>query len=317
MKYYNGFAIELRDSNVQHLAIGFFDGLHRGHQSVILNEHTKAHLEKSCVLTFWPHPLSILSPGQTPLIITNLEEKKSILNSWGVGHLCVVEFTRDLANSHAASFLENLEKNFPKLKTLSVGPNFRFGKNRMGTPLSLSNWCNSNNIQFILSDFILDEQAPISSTRIRSLLTAGEIQQANSLLGRNYSVSGRVVSGDGIGRKLGYPTANVQLTKNCEIPNGVYTVKVQLPDNKIVAGVLNYGTRPTVQRAHALLKSFEVHLLEWTGNLYDKSITCMLFNKIREERHFKSMDHLTRQIAQDIKRCTDMLKLDNKQEGSG
>ncbi len=307
MHRHDGFSEALITHDIQHLAIGFFDGLHLGHRAVIINQWNQKELNKTCVLTFWPHPLEILSPENAPAMITSMDEKIQILEQWGIGHCCTVPFTKDLAHSDAALFLNWLERHFPKLRTLSVGPNFRFGNRREGTPLSLSRWCEAQGIHFHLSDFILASGAPISSTHIRDLLASGKLNTANQLIGRPYAVSGKVISGKQLGRKIGFPTANIRLQKQLDIPAGVYAARVLLEDGAVIPGALNFGIRPTLVNPDIREHSTEVHLIDWSGNLYGQNIKCELLQHVRPEMKFDSVASLSNQIRKDVAECTTVL----------
>lgn len=288
--------------DVRHLALGFFDGLHRGHRSVIVNGYTREQLELTCVVTFWPHPFEVLNPTHKPGLITNLEEKIRILQKWKLGFVYVVPFTTQLARLPYMDFLNGLHQVFPSLQTVSVGPNFRFGKDRIGNPLTLAEWCQNYKITFHLADFVLDDSDPISSTRIRALLESGELSQANHLLGHSHSIVGRVKTGNQLGRKLGYPTANLQLSGPLLVPHGVYKTLVQLEDGSSVSGALNYGRRPTLDGG-SVEEHVEVHLIGWHGDLYDQQLECSLLEFIRPEQKFDDISDLKEQIARDVLKC--------------
>ncbi|MEM1158020.1 MAG: riboflavin biosynthesis protein RibF [Verrucomicrobiota bacterium] len=301
MKVLHHFDHSLRQYGIRHLALGFFDGLHRGHHAVIVNEITRDALDQTCVLTFWPHPMEVLSPDDQPVLLTNISDKTEILRSWGIGFICVVPFDTALAHQPYPEFLDSIQQNFPALKSVSVGPNFRFGKQRGGTPLSLAEWCAERDLLFNLADFMLDGSDPISSTRIRALLEQGDLPAANRLLGRSYQISGTVIKGNQLGRKLGFPTANISLDSPIHIPHGVYQVQVELADQQQVCGALNHGLRPSVDGPAR--ETTEVHLIDWAGDLYDQPVRCKLMRHIRPETEFSTLDLLKDQIVRDIDAC--------------
>jgi len=302
MKVIHQFDTSLNQYHIKHLALGFFDGLHLGHRSVIVNQFTKEQLRETCVVTFWPHPLEVLKSTNTPVLLTDLEEKIEILNNWDLGFMCVIPFNIEIANLQHDLFLRDLRKCFPNILTISVGPNFRFGKNRTGTPDTILDWSASHHITFNLADLVLDGQKPISSTRIRNLLATGGIADANRLLNRNFQISGTVIAGKQLGRTLGFPTANIKTKRTFNIPSGVYKTIVKLEDGEQYSGALNHGTRPTVDSSSEQPHT-EVHLINWQGDLYGKQLSCELLEFIRPEKKFDSISELKTQISLDIQQC--------------
>ena len=302
MKVHRQFDQSLGQHEIKHIALGFFDGLHLGHRSVIINEYSSNALDQTCVLTFWPHPATVLRQSNQIFLLTELDEKFELLQSWGVGHSCVIPFTQDFANQDHKAFHQAILSYFPALESISVGPNFRYGKKRTGTPVTLSKFCDNHDIAFRLSDFVLFNDDPISSTRIRNLLSNGRIAEANQLLGRPFHISGEVVRGNQLGRTIGFPTANLKISKRINIPFGVYKTTAHLKDHSPVDGLMNFGKRPSLETS-TTTTNIEVHLVGWKGDIYGQDMKCELLNFVRPERKFTDFTELGKQIALDLKTC--------------
>lgn len=290
----------------RHVALGFFDGLHLGHRAVILNPASRDTPEATAVVSFWPHPLTVLRPDQAPPLLTDRNEKNQLLESWGLGAHAVVPFDDKTAHQPPEWLLRLLERCFPHLESLSVGPNFRFGLKRAGSPLTLSQWCQEKNIQFHLTDFVLDQGMPISSSRIRQCLASGDLITSNRLLGHEYQLAGEVVAGAKQGRRLGFPTANLAIQKTNILPHGVYAARACLPDTPPQAAALNIGLRPTINSSSPEL-SIEAHLLDWDGDCYGQFLTLKPVHYLRPEKRFRSREELITQIASDVNACREFL----------
>jgi len=285
---------------IEHLSIGFFDGVHRGHRDVIQAFADYGTLNGSGVLTFWPHPQSVLYPDRSPRLLCNLDHKFILLEELGIGYALAVEFSLELSRQGPDAFLQNLAQGFPHLQRLSVGPNFRFGKNRSGDPESLGRWAQERKIDFRVPPLRSHGGKRISSSRIRNLILSGRLEAAEELLGHPYEIHGPVVEGAGRGKPLGFPTANIETEGLVLPPNGVYRAEARTPSGTFPAA-LNIGQRPTVTGPGQEPPRVEAHLLDYDGSsLYGDSIFIRPVSFIRPEQKFQSVDDLKAQIQRDI-----------------
>jgi len=279
---------------------GTFDGVHLGHQKIIsrLLETAKETDGESVVITFWPHPRLIVSPNRDDLrLLSNLDEKIELLGNLGVDHLLVLPFTREFSELSSEKFVEDILISGIGTKTLVIGYDHRFGKNREGGFDYLKN--NSERFKLNIVEIPRQEidHLTISSTKIRQALQNGEIKVANELLGRNYSFQGLVKKGRQLGRQIGFPTANVNVGKKYKlIPIiGVYAVKVFLR-NESFLGVMNIGSRPTVE-GHGITQ--EVHIFDFDDDIYGEILKVETVDYIRTEMKFEGMESLIQQIKMD------------------
>ncbi len=272
--------------------IGNFDGLHLGHQSLILQLVTKARALQlpAMVITFEPLPQVFLRPHIPFLRLMTLRQKVDLLKSWGVDKVICLRFNRAFSQLSPQEFIEQyLVKTF-NIHTLMGGEDFRFGHQQQGDITLLKN------TGFEVSIF---EKLPgFSSTQVRQALMNDDLSTVKALLGRNYSMQARVVKGLQRGRLLGFPTANCKMHRTQELLKGVFATCTQV-DGKIYRSVTNIGTRPTVDGKNYVA---ETHLLDFTGNLYGKRISIEFLHKIRDEKRFENVEQLRQQIALDIKR---------------
>lgn len=282
------------------IALGNFDGVHLGHQRVLSFLGTQTGL-KGTVVTFDPHPQEFFS-GQKRQLLTPLPEKIKQLEKLGIEQLILLPFGRELASISPEQFVETILVQKFQAKQISVGADFRFGHKRSGGAQDLRDLAAQFGVQVYvtaLETCKTSEGVRISSSRIRQALAEGDINQANRMLGRSYSLVGTVIKGQQLGRTLGFPTANLQLSREKLLPRyGVYGVRVAQGDTQPpnLFGVMNIGTRPTVQ-GHA--PTVEVHLLDWTGDLYGQTLTIALECFLRPEQKFPSLDALKAQINAD------------------
>lgn len=281
------------------LAIGYFDGVHLGHQQVI-NKTVKIAKERGVlcgVMTFDPHPKEVISDIMHIAKITPLESKLKQFELQNVDICYVVNFTKELASIPPKDFVENLIVKL-KVQGVIVGFDFAFGTKGSGNGETLKNESNGRYTVDIVEPYYAHGEK-ISSTKIRECLLNGKVIESKELLGRNYSFIGKVISGDKIGRTLGFPTANVELTEEyIELKNGVYVVKVKY-DNQAYTGVMNVGYRPTINREIKEL-SYEIFILDFNEMIYGKIIEVELIDYIREEKKFNNLDELKQQISVDI-----------------
>jgi len=288
------------------LTIGNFDGVHLGHQRVIeaLVDKAKALNCLAAVMVFEPQPQELFSPETAPARLTRLRDKYVLLAHLGVDQMICVNFNHKFANLSAQSFVEKLLVERLNVKYLIIGDDFRFGKNRQGNFDSLSQA--SDKFNFGLSDtesYKLSD-CRISSTEIRQALQKDDLKEAESMLGRPYSIIGRVFHGDKRGRQLGFPTANILLKRRVSPVSGVYVVKVNTPTDSHY-GVANIGSRPTVS---GVRQQLEVHIFNFERDIYGQSIEVVLLNKLREEQRFNSLDELLQQIKKDSEQARDFVR---------
>lgn len=287
------------------IALGNFDGIHQGHQIVLqpiiqaIANLPQATLYPS-VVSFTPHPREFFSGGKLQLL-TPIPEKAQKLAALGIEQLILLSFNRDLASLSPQQFVEQILVQQLNAKIVSVGSDFRFGYRRQGTAEVLKQLATDYNITVYLNSLhkYQDRQQQIvrvSSSLIRQALLEGEVPTANAMLGRPYSLLGTVVTGRQLGRTIGFPTANLKLPPEKFLPRyGVYAVEVLL-DETIVKGVMNIGCRPTVA---GNAPTIEVHLLNWSGNLYGQSLEVNLQQFLRPEQKFDSLEALKQQITKD------------------
>lgn len=282
------------------IAAGVFDGVHLGHRAVISSalDFAAANQGSAVVLTFDPHPTAVLRPGNASPLLTSTRHKLRILAGQGVQHTLVIPFNKDFAATAPADFVRQLAAACP-LRQICVGEDWAFGKGRAGnlallTQLGPQLGFTANGIPSVA----IDGQS-VSSTAIRAAIQNGDLPAARRLLGREFSLFGTVIAGNKLGRTIGFPTANIRPENEQLPPNGVYAVTAEL-GNKRIAGVANIGLRPTVQDADRE-RLLEVHLFEFTGDLYGQDMEVHFRNFIRPEQRFASLDALKDQIARDAK----------------
>jgi len=285
------------------LTIGTFDGVHIGHQKIIKNLVSEAKKKGLCalVLTFFPHPRMVLQKDSNIKMIDTLEEKKKILNQLGVEVLIVQPFTLDFSSMTALEYTREVLVNGLNISKLIIGYDHRFGRNREATVEDLKQFGLDYNfsVEKIPAQDI--ESIAVSSTKVRNAIQTGEIMTANKYLGRPFSLSGIVVKGDRIGRKIGYPTANLNIQEEYKLlpQNGVYLLRSKL-QGKEYFGMMNIGKRPTVSGKQTQIES---HFFGFQGDLYDQKISIELLEKIRDEKKFDSLESLKNQLDMDQKSC--------------
>ncbi|NJO41264.1 MAG: bifunctional riboflavin kinase/FAD synthetase [Cyanobacteria bacterium CRU_2_1] len=276
------------------VALGNFDGIHRGHQQVIKPVLGTTH---STVVTFHPHPQEFFT-GQQRTLLTPLDEKAQCLQQMGIEQLVLVPFNRALANLTPQEFVETVLVQHLQVKQISVGQDFCFGRHRSGTATDLQTIAAQYDIPVEIIPLHTSDGERISSSAIRHALEQGDLQRANHLLGKSYALIGQVMHGQQLGRTIGFPTANLKLPPEKFLPRqGVYSVWVS--SSEWVThhpGVMNIGYRPTVDGTQ---QTIEVHLLDWTGDLYGQTLTIRLDHFLRPEQKFASLDELKAQIQTD------------------
>ena len=299
MKFIRG----IHNLNEQHrgcvLTIGNFDGVHRGHQALMsrLCEEGRKRNLPVVVVVFEPQPLELFAGDKAPARLTRLREKLRYLAEAGVDKVLCVRFDRRFAALSAQSFISELLVEKLDVKYLAVGDDFRFGAGRQGDFLLLQKAGVEYGFDVVSTETFCDGGKRISSTAVRQALAADDLALAQSLLGHPFSISGRVVHGDALGRTLGFPTANLPLRRSVSPVKGVYAVEVHGLTPEPIPGVANIGTRPTVK---GLRQQLEVHLLDINMNLYGRHIDVVLKQKLRNEQRFASLEALKEQIAKDV-----------------
>lgn len=282
------------------LAIGFFDGVHLGHQQIIRQTISDArqHDAISVVLTFDKHPNAIVAPEKVPPLIYSLPQKLRAIESLGAEKILLMAFDKKFSEQSGGEFVRNLARDFGKIHSICVGADFVFGHKRSGNVALLKKLGTELSFQVHgLAAVSLDGEV-VSSTRIREMIRAGNLDAASQMLGRAYAISGKVIEGDKIGHSLGFPTANLDATNLVLPQNGVYSGRTKIKkQNYRVA--LNIGVRPTVASGKPELR-VEAHLLNFNGNLYGEELEIEIGEKLRDEHRFDSKEELMQQIARDI-----------------
>lgn len=287
------------------VALGNFDGVHRGHQRVI---EPILSASVATVVTFYPHPHEFFT-GQRRQLLTPLDEKVELLQSLGVEQLVLLPFDQELADMPPVEFVETILLKRLQARQISVGQDFCFGYRRSGTTQDLQTIAARHGVSVQIVPLHTQNGDRISSSAIRQALQDGELATANQLLGRPYTLIGKVVHGQQLGRTIGFPTANLQPPPEKFLPRqGVYSVYVHclaLPaDERMLPGVMNIGHRPTLD---GIKQTIEVHLLNWSGNLYDQTLTVSLVKFLRPEQKFPSLDALKTQIQLDCDMARSLL----------
>lgn len=280
------------------LTIGNFDGVHLGHQQVLNQVSEKAQLLglPSVVMTFEPQPLELFAKQNAPARLTRLRDKFVQLGKLSIDRLLCVNFNHHFANLDAEVFIRDLLVAQLGVKFLVVGDDFCFGKNRQGNFTMLQKAGLKFGFEVVSTQSFCLQQFRVSSTAIRDALAGDDLKSAAQMLGRDYSISGRVSHGRKLGRTIGFPTANIPL-KRCVSPvSGVYVVKAFGLGEQPIGGVANIGQRPTV---NGVRQQLEVHLFDFHANLYGKQLEVALLHKLRDEKKFESFEALKQQIELD------------------
>ena len=300
---------EYNESKSSVVTIGTFDGVHKGHQKIfkkVINASKQSNLS-SVVLSFFPHPRIILNKYNDIKMIDTLDEKIDHLEKIGIDHLIIHPFDKKFSLLSADQFIKEYLVEKLKLKHIVIGYDHRFGKGREASVKDLKEY--SREFNFVVDEIDAQEieKIAISSTKIRNSINAGDLKTTKTYLGRFFSLTGKIVKGDGLGKQINYPTANISIEENYKIipKDGVYYIKTRI-DNKLFNGMMNIGHRPTIG---AKEKSIEVYLFNFDRDIYDKIITIDVVEKIRDEKKFSSIEALKTQLARDEEHC---LKLINK-----
>ena len=283
------------------VAIGVFDGVHLGHQQVIRQTITDAqqHEAISVVVTFDCHPNSVVAPDRNPSLIYPLSKKLRVIESMGINTTFLIHFDKIFSQIPAEEFIRNLARDFKNIHSICVGSNFTFGHKRQGNVELLKKL--GDELKFAvhgLAAVSLDGER-VSSTRIRDAIRGGNLDSASQMLGRPYSLAGKIIEGDKVGRKLGFPTANLDIAGLVLPPNGVYAAHAAEVAGQTYRAAVNIGVRPTMQSSTPQLH-VEAHLLDFSSDLYGKEMELTFVEKLRDEQKFSAPEILKQQIAKDI-----------------
>ncbi|MBT8125741.1 MAG: bifunctional riboflavin kinase/FAD synthetase [Gammaproteobacteria bacterium] len=296
------------DSSGAVATIGNFDGVHLGHQ-VVINKITQQSKElnlPSMVIAFEPSAKEFFFGQDAPARLTNFREKFSLIDKFGIDQFICLNFNRELSNMPAETFIKKILVDTLHIKHLTVGDNFRFGKDRKGDFELLQNFAGKLDYQVEDTDSFVNDGKRVSSTLIRKFLKTGELDKAKSMLGREYFMSGRVIHGDKKGRTIGFPTANIPVKRRICAVNGVFAVNVSMNDGSEYQGVANIGHRPTVAGTRTQL---EVHIFNFSKEIYGNLLKITFCKKLRDEKKFDSFEELKKQIEQDSKSAQDFFSI--------
>jgi len=289
------------------VAIGNFDGVHRGHRTVIDAARVRAMTlkRKVAALTFSPHPRKFLRPQDPLFQLSNDRNRLRLLAGAGLDGAIVMTFDAGLASTSAEDFIENILVGRFGIGGATIGFDFHFGKNRAGSPEFLRAQGERLGFPVEIVPPLEDEGRPVSSGAVRSALAEGKVVEAAELLGAPWFTSGEVIHGDKRGRELGFPTANIKLDPSCALKHGIYAVRAGIPDFGICDGVASFGIRPMFEVATPLL---EVYLFDFDGELYGQTIDVAFIGWLRHERKFSSLEALKRNMMADVAQARESLK---------
>ncbi len=292
-----------------YVTIGTFDGVHIGHQKIVkkLVAEAKSSGKKSVLLTFFPHPRMVLQKDTSIKLINTIDERAALLEKTGLDYLIIHPFNKDFSRLTALHFVRDILVNRLNIAKLIIGYDHHFGKNREGNIEQLTEYS-------LLYDFTVEEipaqdidEVSVSSTKVRKALSEGKIKIANTYLGYNFSIFGKVVKGTQLGSKIGFPTANIKIDTDYKLipKSGVYIVKSSIKD-RTVYGIMNIGNRPTVNGKN---QTIEVFFLDIDTNLYEEELTIEFLYFIRDEQKFNNLETLTEQLKKDEKTAREFLLL--------
>jgi len=299
---------DFKPTQKTYVTIGTFDGVHIGHQKIIekLVAEAKNNEKKSVLLTFFPHPRMVLQKEASIKLLNSIEEKAALLEKTGLDYLIIHPFSKEFSRLNALDFVRDILVNQLDTAKLIIGYDHHFGKNREGNIEQLTEYSH-------LYDFSVEEipvqdidEVAVSSTKIRRALANGEIKTANKYLDYNYTLTGKVIKGQQLGGKIGFPTANIELSEDYKLipKTGVYVVQSFI-DGNTVYGMMNIGNRPTVDGQY---QTIETHFFNFDVNVYDKTISISLLYFIREEQKFDSSDALKHQLIKDETTSLDYIR---------
>jgi riboflavin kinase/FMN adenylyltransferase len=292
-------ALQSPDHQPVALTIGNFDGVHLGHKALLsrLLDAAKTRGIPSAVVIFEPHPREFFTPEQAPVRLTSLREKLELLAELGVDRVHICRFNKQFAQMSASSFIDALHQKLA-VKYVLIGDDFRFGSDRSGDFALMEKVAGQQGFTVEAMHSVLFDGIRVSSTAVRAALDSGNLRAATRFLGRPYSISGRVVHGDKLGREIGFPTANVQMKHNRPPLSGIFVVRVTGDHIVPLHGAASLGVRPTVHaNGRAVL---EIHLLDFSGEIYGQHLCVEFLHKLRDEEKYPDLESLTKQIALDV-----------------
>ena len=290
------------------ITIGTFDGIHIGHQKILKRviKLAKKQDYEPVVLTLFPHPRMVLQKDNSIKLLNTIDERIELLKSFGIKDVIVKEFTKKFANLSAQDYVKKILVDDLNTKQIVIGYDHHFGKNRSANIIDLKEFAQ-------LYDFKVEEisaqdieDVTVSSTKIRNALDAGKVDLANSYLGYNFYITGKVVKGKGLGRTIDYPTANIYIKESYKLipSDGVYVVK-SIIDNKTIFGMMNIGTNPTV---NGKTRSIEVHFFDFNFDIYNTELKVEFLKRLRNEQKFENLEALKNQLKKDKKAALDYIK---------
>jgi riboflavin kinase/FMN adenylyltransferase len=285
------------------LAIGVFDGVHRGHQAVISTsaDHARAANGTPVVVTFDPHPEKVLRPHAAPHLLSATQHKIALIRALGVEHLLIISFDKQFAATEPEDFVQKLTAYSKPLREICVGHEWSFGKNRRGNLDLLKKLGANFDFDVVGIPPVTINGAVVSSTAIRKAIEKGDFAKAAEMLGREYTILGTVTQGDNLGKKIGFPTANLSAHSEQFPPNGVYAAEARV-DGELHRGVINLGVRPTVSDGKSE-RVLEIHLFDFNRDIYGRDVEARFLKFLRPEKKFENLDALVQQIRQDAERA--------------
>ena len=294
------------------LTIGTFDGVHLGHQKIISSLVTKAKQQslQANILTFFPHPRMVLQKESNLKLIDTLEEKQNLLSELGIDNLIIQPFSKEFSKLTAIEFTRDVLVNELGMSALMIGYDHRFGKNREASVEDLIRYGQSYNFEVTVIPAQDISSITVSSTKIRDAIKISNFKKVNQFLGRPYELNGKVIKGNGVGRTIKYPTANIEIKEIYKLipPKGVYLVKIYLGENEF-SGMMNIGNRPTIS---GLDQTIEIHVFDFDKDLYGKNLKVFFLKKIRNEKKFDSLTSLKSQLKKDEENCKRILAEDSE-----
>ena len=289
------------------LTIGTFDGVHLGHQKIITSLVTKAKQKslQANILTFFPHPRMVLQKESNLKLIDTLEEKQNLLSELGIDNLIIQPFSKEFSKLTAIEFTRDVLVNELGMSSLMIGYDHRFGKNREASVEDLITYGQSYNFEVTVIPAQDISSITVSSTKIRDAIKISNFKKVNQFLGRPYELNGKVIKGNGVGRTIKYPTANIEIKEIYKLipPKGVYLVKIYLGENEF-SGMMNIGNRPTI---NGLNQTIEVYIFDFNKDIYGKNLKVCFLKKIRKEKKFDSLPSLKSQLKKDEENCKRIL----------
>ena len=299
--------LEYKPSRESIVTIGTFDGVHIGHRKIITDMVAKGKKENllTILLTFFPHPRMVLQKDSNIKMIDTINEKKNIFKKLGVEVLIIQPFTKDFSRMSAIKFTRDILVNSLKVSKLMIGYDHRFGRNREATVQTLKGFGLDYNFKVDEIPAQDIESISVSSTKVRNAIRSGNFKLVNKFLSRPFYLSGKIIKGDELGRKIGYPTANLNIFEKYKLKpqNGVYLIRTKLK-KQTYFGMMNIGIRPTISAKN---NQIETHLFNFNGNLYDHEMTLEILEKIRVEKKFESIEKLKIQLDIDKRYCQKLI----------